>query len=150
MLEVRILPGEPKFFDLKRLQSLGRAFGSRPNAWAFGLKSKLPHVAEICEFSAIHPISTRRCHKNVIVPPDSGASRSCYWSRSPSFMAEKDARERRRLRFATEGLPISEVNGGWAYLPQMGYRSQGAVAVPRPDTSTMLGMLPIGASFWNL
>ena len=35
MLEVRILPGEPKFFCIKQLQSLGRAFGSRPNAWAF-------------------------------------------------------------------------------------------------------------------
>ena len=28
MLEVRILPGEPKFFNLNKLQSLGRAFGS--------------------------------------------------------------------------------------------------------------------------
>ena len=32
MLEVRILPGEPKFFSFKHLQNLGRAFGSRPNA----------------------------------------------------------------------------------------------------------------------
>ena len=28
MLEVRILPGEPKFFSIKHLQNLGRAFGS--------------------------------------------------------------------------------------------------------------------------
>jgi hypothetical protein len=33
MLEVRILPGEPKLFNLNELQSVDRAFGSRPNAW---------------------------------------------------------------------------------------------------------------------
>jgi hypothetical protein len=32
MLEVRILPGEPKTFSFKHLQNLGRAFGSGPNA----------------------------------------------------------------------------------------------------------------------
>jgi len=57
-LEVRILPGEPKLFGLNQLQRWSRAFGSRPNAWVFQLKSKLPHVAEISEFPAIHPIST--------------------------------------------------------------------------------------------
>ena len=39
MLEVRILPGEPNLFDLKKLQSLGRAFGPRPNAWDVKRKS---------------------------------------------------------------------------------------------------------------
>ena len=41
MLEVRILPGEPKLFNLNKLQSLGRAFGSRPNAWDVKRKSLL-------------------------------------------------------------------------------------------------------------
>ncbi len=34
MLEVRILPGEPKLFNLNKLQSLGRAFGFYPKALA--------------------------------------------------------------------------------------------------------------------
>jgi hypothetical protein len=46
MLEVRILPGEPKLFDINKLQSLGRAFGSRPNAWHVKVKIDGAEVVE--------------------------------------------------------------------------------------------------------
>jgi hypothetical protein len=52
----------------------------------------------------------RRCHKNVIVPTDSVASRTCSWLRGLRFMVEKDAREWQRLRFATECSEIFSPN----------------------------------------
>ena len=58
MLEVRILPGEPNLFDLKKLQSLGRAFGSRPNAWAFEINSSIVNVDETGDFFAVRPTWT--------------------------------------------------------------------------------------------
>jgi hypothetical protein len=38
------------------------------------MNSKVPHIAETGEFFAIHPMSTKSCHKNVIVPSDLGGS----------------------------------------------------------------------------
>jgi hypothetical protein len=55
MLEVRILPGEPNLFDLKKLQSVGRAFGSRPNAWACEVKSPLRKPLNEKHFSLNYP-----------------------------------------------------------------------------------------------
>ena len=68
MLGVRILPGEPKFLCIKQLQSLGRAFGSRPNAWACEVKSPLRKLLNQNLFSNRPPKINKRCHKNVIVP----------------------------------------------------------------------------------
>jgi hypothetical protein len=41
-----VLQGEPNFFCIKQLRSLGRAFGSRPNAWVCEVKSGL-QVGEV-------------------------------------------------------------------------------------------------------
>jgi hypothetical protein len=58
MLEVRILPGEPKFFGFKQLQNLGRAFGFRPNAWAREVKLQVSMLLNQKLFSVARPRST--------------------------------------------------------------------------------------------
>jgi hypothetical protein len=66
MLEVRILPGEPKFFCINQLRSLGRAFGFGPKGWVVRSESGLQvgeGTALFCDQSDVN----NRCHKNVIV-----------------------------------------------------------------------------------
>jgi hypothetical protein len=58
MLEVRILPGEPNLFDLKELQSLGRAFGFRPNACDVKCKSLARKLLKGNFFREMYPEST--------------------------------------------------------------------------------------------
>ncbi len=58
MLEVRILPGEPKLFNLNKLQSVGRAFGSRPNAWDVKCKSLARKLLKGNFFREMYPEST--------------------------------------------------------------------------------------------
>jgi len=66
MLEVRILPGEPKFFSIKHLQNLGRAFGSRPNPWDVKCKSVVRKLLKGKSFTGSCPRVSKRCHKNVV------------------------------------------------------------------------------------
>jgi hypothetical protein len=65
-----------KLFGLKQLQSVGRAFGSRPNAWACEAKSPLRKLLNQKLFSNRPSKINKRCHKNVIVLSDSGAAQS--------------------------------------------------------------------------
>jgi len=58
MLEVRILPGEPKFFSIKHLQNLGRAFGYRPNARDVKCKSVVRKLLKGTLFRETCPEST--------------------------------------------------------------------------------------------
>jgi hypothetical protein len=58
MLEVRILPGEPKLFNLNKLQSLGRAFGCEPDA--------------CCSIRLVFQWFTRSCHEIVTSFPSFG------------------------------------------------------------------------------
>ena len=58
MLEVRILPGEPKFFCIKQLQSLCRAFGFRPNARDVKCKSLARKLLKGNFFREMYPEST--------------------------------------------------------------------------------------------
>ena len=67
MLEVRILPGEPNLFDLKKLQSLGRAFGSRPNAWHVKMKIDGRKLLREKGLLGSVPRVKKRRHKNVIL-----------------------------------------------------------------------------------
>jgi len=72
MLEVRILPGEPKFFAFKQLRSLGRAFGFGPNAGACEANPR----TEVVEGQVLRGNVSRvnkRCHRNVIARLDFAA-----------------------------------------------------------------------------
>ncbi len=51
MLEVRILPGEPKLFNINKLQGLGRAFGSQPNGRIFFQPIGAPRFGLLLEAS---------------------------------------------------------------------------------------------------
>ena len=66
MLEVRILPGEPKIFSFKHLQNLGRAFGSRPNARDVKCKWVAGKLLNGKAFPRNVSKVNWRCHKNVV------------------------------------------------------------------------------------
>ena len=66
MLEVRILPGEPRLFNLNKLQSLGRAFGSRPNARDVKCKWVARKLLNGKAFPEYVSKVNWRCHKNVV------------------------------------------------------------------------------------
>src|SRR6266404_2752775 len=58
MLEVRILPGEPKSLSSIKLESLGRAFGFRPNACDVKCKSLARKLLRGNFFREMYPEST--------------------------------------------------------------------------------------------
>ena len=76
MLEVRILPGEPKLFVVNKLQSLSRAFGSRPNAWVCEVEICGAEVVEMKALLDNVAKVDRRCHKNVVARLDFRAAAS--------------------------------------------------------------------------
>src|SRR5215472_9585415 len=66
MLEVRILPGEPKFFSLNQLHRWGRAFGSRPKCSSICCQSTSRKLLNRLFYPMTFLKSYKQCHKNVI------------------------------------------------------------------------------------
>ena len=67
---VQVQPGPLFITGLKKLQSLGRAFGSGPNAWACEVKIGSAEVVEMKALLDNVAKVDRRCHKNVVARLD--------------------------------------------------------------------------------
>ena len=85
MLEVRILPGEPKFFGIKQLQSVGRALGYRPNARDVKCKWVARKLLSGKAFPEYVSKINKRCHKNVVSGLDFRAAGSLLVASEQAF-----------------------------------------------------------------